>query len=104
MKVQVFVLRKDTADILGNTIKDGNDKILNFNHGNLIIWIIAEWAKERVDALGLDNFTSSQIEKLSGDNTRDEKERVMDAPRTGLVGPVWQTVSHFLLQEVSTPH
>ena len=37
MKVQIFVLRKDTADILGNTIKDGNDKILNFNHGNLII-------------------------------------------------------------------
>ena len=32
-----------------------------------------------MDALGLDNFTSSQIEKLSGDNTRDEKERVMDA-------------------------
>ena len=39
-------------------------KILNFNHGNLIIWIIAEWAKERVDALGLDSFTSSQIEVL----------------------------------------
>ena len=37
MKVQIFLLRKDTADILGNTIKDGNDKILNFNHGNLII-------------------------------------------------------------------
>ena len=37
MKVQIFVLRKDTADILGNTINDGNDKILNFNHGNLII-------------------------------------------------------------------
>ena len=40
MKVQIFVLRKDTADILGNTsntIKDGNDKTLNFNHGNLII-------------------------------------------------------------------
>ena len=41
-----------------------------------------------MDALGLDNFTSLQIEKLSGDNTRDEKERVMDAPRAGLVGPV----------------
>ena len=37
MKVQIFVLRKDTADTLGNTIKDRNDKILNFNHGNLII-------------------------------------------------------------------
>ena len=37
MKVQIFVLRKDTADILGNTIKDGNDKTLNFNHCNLII-------------------------------------------------------------------
>ena len=37
MKVQIFVLRRDTADTLGNTIKDGNDKILNFNHGNLII-------------------------------------------------------------------
>ena len=34
----------DTADILGNTIKDGNDKLLNFNHGNLITWIIAEWS------------------------------------------------------------
>ena len=33
MKVQFFVLCKDTADILGNTINDGNDKILNFNHG-----------------------------------------------------------------------
>ena len=75
MNVQVFVLHKDTADILGKTIKDGigNDKILIFNHGNLIIWIIAEWGW--VDALGLVNFTSSQIEKLSGDNTRDEKER-----------------------------
>ena len=37
-----------------------------------------------MDALGLDNFTSSQIEKLSGDNTRDEKERVMDALRAQL--------------------
>ena len=37
MKVQIFVLRKDTADILGNTIKDGNDKTLNFNYCNLII-------------------------------------------------------------------
>ena len=37
MKAQIFVLREDTAVILGNTIKDGNDKILNFNHGNLII-------------------------------------------------------------------
>ena len=43
-------------------------------------------AMERVDALGLDNFTPSQIEKLSGDNTRDEKERVMDALRAGLDG------------------
>ena len=41
-----------------------------------------------VDTLGLNNFTSSQIEKLSGDNTRDEKERVMDALRAGLVGPM----------------
>ena len=37
MKAQIFVLREDTAVILGNTIKDGNDKTLNFNHGNLII-------------------------------------------------------------------
>ena len=44
-----------------------------------------------MDALGLDNFTSSQIEKLSGDNTRDEKERVMDALRAGLVGPIYVT-------------
>ena len=29
-----------------------------------------------------------KIEKLSGDNTRDEKERVMDALRAGLVGPM----------------
>ena len=26
MKGQIFVLRKDTADILGNTIKDGNEQ------------------------------------------------------------------------------
>ena len=45
----------DTADILGNTIKNGNEKLLNFNYVNLITWIIAEWAKERVDALGLAN-------------------------------------------------
>ena len=56
MKVQIFVLRKNTADIL--------------------------------DALGLENVTSSQIKKLSGDNTRDEKERVMDALSAGLVGPM----------------
>ena len=36
MKVQIFVLCKDKADIMGNTIKDGNDKLLNFNHGSLI--------------------------------------------------------------------
>ena len=41
-----------------------------------------------VDTLGLDNLTSSQIEKLSGDNTRDEKERVLDTLRAGLVGPM----------------
>ena len=43
-----------------------------------------------MDALGLDNFTSSQIEKLSGDNTRDDKERVMDAE--GWVG--WPCVTN----------
>ena len=47
---------------------------------------------------------ASQIEKLSGDNTRDEKERVMDALSAGLVGPMWNTVPHFLLQGVSTPY
>ena len=41
-----------------------------------------------MDTLSLDNFTSLQIEKLTGDNTRDEKERVMDALRAGLVGPM----------------
>ena len=41
-----------------------------------------------MDALGLDNFTSSQIEKLSGDNTRNGKKRVMDALKAGLVGPM----------------
>ena len=43
----------------------------------------AEWVKEKVEQLDIPHFGPSQIEKLSGDNTRVEKERVMLALRTG---------------------
>ena len=43
----------------------------------------AEWAKEKAEVLGLDHLSPSHIEKLSGDNTRSEKERVMTALRAG---------------------
>ena len=43
----------------------------------------AEWAKEKVESLDMPLLKPSNIEKLSGDNTREEKERVMTALKTG---------------------
>ena len=39
----------------------------------------AEWAKEKVKSLSMLEFSPSHIEKLSVDNIRKEKERVMVA-------------------------
>ena len=43
----------------------------------------ASWAKEKAGSLGLSCFDASAIEKLSGDNTHEEKERVLAALATG---------------------
>ena len=43
----------------------------------------AAWAQEKAKSLGIHDLSSSHIEKLSGDNTREEKERVMAALKTG---------------------
>ena len=43
----------------------------------------ASWAKEKAGSLGLPCFDASSIEKLSGDNTHEEKERVLAALATG---------------------
>ena len=43
----------------------------------------AAWAQEKAKSLGIHDLSSSHIEKLSGDNTRGEKERVMAALKTG---------------------
>ena len=45
IKVQIFVLKKDTADI------------------------IAAWAQDKAESLGIASLTQTHIEKLSGDNT-----------------------------------
>ena len=77
MKVQIFVLRKDTADILGkNQHLVGHDISLNSIHP-------AAWAQEKAKSLGILDLSPSHIEKLSGDNTRQEKDRVMAALMTG---------------------
>ena len=44
---------------------------------------VASWAKEKAGSLGLPCFDASSIEKLSGDNTHEEKERVLAALATG---------------------
>ena len=61
IKVQIFVLKKDTADI------------------------ITAWAQDKAESLGIASLTQTHIEKLSGDNTREEKDRVMGALRTGYI-------------------
>ena len=61
IKVQIFVLKEDTADI------------------------IAAWAQDKAESLGIASLTQTHIEKLSGDNTREEKDRVMGALRTGYI-------------------
>ena len=43
----------------------------------------AEWAKEKVKSLGMPEFSPSHIERLSGDDTREEKEGVLVALRRG---------------------
>ena len=43
----------------------------------------AAWAQEKAKYFGIHDLSSSHIEKLSGDNTREEKERVMAALKTG---------------------
>ena len=45
IKVQIFVLKEDTADI------------------------IAAWAQGKAESLGIATLTLTHIEKLSGDNT-----------------------------------
>ena len=45
IKVQIFVLKKDTADI------------------------ITAWAQDKAESLGIASLTQTHIEKLSGDNT-----------------------------------
>ena len=45
IKVQIFVLKEDTADI------------------------IAAWAQGKAESLGIASLTQTHIEKLSGDNT-----------------------------------
>ena len=45
IKVQIFVLKKDTADI------------------------ITAWAQDKAELLGIASLTQTHIEKLSGDNT-----------------------------------
>ena len=61
IKVQIFVLKKDTADI------------------------ITAWAQDKAESLGIASLTQTHIEKLSGDNTREEKDRVMGALRAGYI-------------------
>ena len=61
IKVQIFVLKKDTAGI------------------------ITAWAQDKAESLGIASLTQTHIEKLSGDNTREEKDRVMGALRTGYI-------------------
>ena len=43
----------------------------------------AAWAQEKAKSLGILDLSPSHIEKLSGDNTRQEKDRVMAALMTG---------------------
>ena len=43
----------------------------------------AAWAQEKAKSLGILDLSPSYIEKLSGDNTRQEKDRVMAALMTG---------------------
>ena len=57
----MFVLRKDIAGIIGKIALQ----------------------LDEAEVLGLDHLSPSHIQKLSGDNTRSEKERVMTALRTG---------------------
>ena len=46
-------------------------------------YLTASWATEKANSFDMSSFKATHIEKLSGDNTHDEKERVMSGLRTG---------------------
>ena len=52
------------------------------NHRDDVLFLAA-WAQEKAESLAIPDLKPSHIEKLSGDNTRDEKERVMSALMKG---------------------
>ena len=76
MKVQIFVLRKDTADIIGNQLLIVR-KLRESKPAN-IFFITSCLGKRQGEAAG-----PARIKPLARDNTREEKERVMMALRTG---------------------
>ena len=47
------------------------------------IFFAAAWAQDKAKILGIRDLSPANIEKLSGDNTRVEKDRVMTALENG---------------------
>ena len=52
-------------------------------NGPTIHILTASWAMEKAKSYDIASFKASHVEKLSGDNTHEEKERVMLGLRTG---------------------
>ena len=80
LKIVVFVLKKETADLIGKFSKFTYNLLLIYN--NLIT---AGWIKQRARELNYDIFTPCQVDKFSGDNSKEEKTRVFSQLSSGLV-------------------
>ena len=51
----------------------------------IIIYYSAAWFKQQANLLDFSTFQASQVEKLSGDNTAENKKIVLDRLEKGLV-------------------
>ena len=77
IKMQVFVQRKDTADIIGKIALQLDDNL------DFFVCIQLSGPKRRQRFWALTTSVPRTFRNFSGDNTRSEKERVMTALRTG---------------------
>ena len=61
--------------------------VINHRKGAVVMYFSfsAAWLKMKLNQLGLSTLKSSLVEKLTGDNSKEEKERVIDLFKSGCV-------------------
>ena len=73
------MLRKDTADLIGNFFWTEITCLFYW----INCFLAASWGTDMAKSFDMSSFKATHIEKLSWDNTHEEKERVMSGLRTG---------------------